>query len=74
MPDISDIYDEYGPFGPKLTVPEKIKFTCPKTGKPLSKAFEDMSVGEYFDETGIDLLFQAIIGMSGGIVRPTGER
>lgn len=50
------------------------KFTCPETGLALSKPFEDMTVGEYYDETGIDLLFRAVIGMSGGIVRPTGGR
>lgn len=50
--------------------PPESPHRCPDTGKPLSKPFEEMTAGEYYDETGIDLLFRALIGMSGGIVKP----
>ncbi len=45
------------------------KFRCPETGKPLSKPFSEMTTGEYYDETGIDLLFRVAIGVAGPLIR-----
>ena len=70
MLNYDPLFDDYKPSGSRHPEkPDAPKFTCPKTGKTLSKPFEDMTVGEYFDETGIDLMFQMAIGMAGPLVK-----